>query len=241
MTQYQASAALLRTRVLSRPYDDRDRYFETGQGTRPASKAYEKQSSGRTVERVVTKARRRPITGEQRSKEIQRRRKWASAGNMPPEIRGCYSEAERAALGVIADRCRKKGFCDLCLDEIARVAGVGRTSVQNAIRKARSKGVEHISVRERPQRFGKNLTNIIKIISLSWRGWIERAIGFKRLSTSVTQIKTSPSESVETEKSAFEREYAASVHEPSNRPPTWQARHAQKWSRYWRTSTAAHG
>jgi len=241
MTQYQASAALLRTRVLSRPYDDRDRHFETGQGTRPASKAYEKQSSGRTVERVVAKARRRPVTSEQRSKEIQRRRKWSSAGNMPPEIRACYSEAERAALCVIAKRCSEKGFCDLCIDEIARLAGVGRTSVQNALRKARSKGVEHISVRERPQRSGKSLTNIIKIVSLSWRGWIEQVIGFKRLSTSVTQIKTSPSECGETEKSAFEKEYAVSAREPSNRPPTWQARPAEKWSRYWRTATTARG
>ncbi|NTG06880.1 hypothetical protein [Rhizobium rhizogenes] len=237
---FSVSNALLRTRILSRPYDDRDRYFETGQGTKPASKTYEKQSSARAAERVVAKARR-PVTSEQRIKEIQRRRKWASAGNMPPEIRGCYSEAERAALGVIADRCRKKGFCDLCLDEIARLAGVGRTSVQNAIRKARSKEAEHISVRERPQRFGKSLTNIIKIVSLSWRGWIGRAIGFKRLSTSVTQIKTSPSEGVETEKSAFEKECVASFRDLSRRPHEWQARPAEKWSRFWRTQTAAHG
>ncbi|NTI85642.1 hypothetical protein G6L87_01035 [Agrobacterium rhizogenes] len=241
MTQYQASAALLRTRLLSRPYDDRDRHFETGQGTKPASKAYEKQSSARAAERVLARARRRPLTSEQRSKEIQRRRKWASAGNMPPEIRACYSEAERAALCVIAQRCREKGFCDLCLDEVARLAGVGRTSVQNAIRKARSKAFEHISVRERPQRSGKSLTNIIKIVSSSWRGWIEQVIGFKRLSTSVTQIKTSPSECVETEKSAFERECEASVRDPSDRPHTWQARPAEKWSRFWRTSTAARG
>lgn len=241
MTQLQVSPSLLRTRIFSRPYDERDRYFETGQGTKPASKSYEKQSSARAAERVLARARRRPVTSEQRSKEIQRRRKWASAGNMPPEIRGYYSEAERAALGVVADRCRKKGFCDLCLDEIARLAGVGRTSVQNAIRKARSKGVEHISVRERPQRSGKSLTNIIKIVSSSWRGWIERAIGFKVLSTSVTKIKTSPSECAETEKSAFEREFAASVRNPSNRPHMWQARPAETWSRYWRTSTVATG
>jgi hypothetical protein len=232
MTQYQASAALLRTRVLSRPYDDRDRHFETGQGTKPASKAYEKQSSARAAERVVARARRRPVTSEQRSKEIQRRRTWSSAGNMPPEIRSCYSEAERAALCVIAKRCSEKGFCDLCIDEIARLAGVGRTSVQNALRKARSKGVEHISVRERPQRSGKSLTNIIKIVSLSWRGWIERVTGFKRLSTSVTQVKTSPSECVETEKSAFEREHAASVRGPLNRPDQWQARSGEQRSRW---------
>ncbi|MDK4714672.1 hypothetical protein [Rhizobium sp. CNPSo 4039] len=237
---FPVSNALLRTRILSRPYDERDRYFETGQGTKAASKAYEKQSSARAAERVVAKARR-PVTSEQRSKEIQRRRKWASAGNMPPEIRGCYSEAERAALGVIADRCRKKGFCDLCLDEIARLAGVGRTSVQNAVRKARSKGTEHISVRERPQRFGKSLTNIIKIVSLSWRGWIGRAIGFKSLNASVTKVKTSPSESVETEKSAFERECVASFRDLSDCLRTWQARPPEKWSRFWQASTVASG
>ncbi|MBB3567592.1 hypothetical protein [Rhizobium sp. BK491] len=241
MTQLQVSPALLRTRILSRPYDERDRYFETGQGTKPASKAYEKQSSARAAERVVAQSRRRIVTTEQRSKEIQRRRKWSSAGNMPPEIRACYSEAERAALCIIASRCSEKGFCDLCIDEIARLAGVGRTSVQNAIRKARAKALAHISVRERPQRSGKNLTNIIKIVSLAWRGWIERGIGFKRLSTSVTQVKTTLSENAETEKSAFEKECAASVHDPFKRPAMWQARPAEKWSRHWRTSATAYG
>lgn len=241
MTNYQPSAALLRTRIVARSARAHDDYFETGAGTKPASKVYEKQASARAADRVVQQARRKRVTSEERSKEIQRRRKWASGGNMPPEIRACYSEAERAALAVIADRCRTKGFCDLCLDEIARVAGVGRTSVQNAIRKARSKGFEHISVRERPQTFGKNLTNIIKIISKSWGSWIIRAIGFKGLNTSVSKVKTSLFETAEKEKTAFERVYAASARNPSNRPDQRQAQPGMNRTGWWRASTAAHG
>jgi len=116
---------------------------------------------------------------------------------MPDDVRAVYSEAERAALSVIGEQCKRKGYCDLCLDEIARIAGVKRTSVQNAIRKARSKEHGHISVRERrPQRGVMSLTNIIKIIGKSWLNWITRAVtwrkgGFKHLNTSETGVKNS--------------------------------------------------
>ncbi|WP_327212000.1 hypothetical protein U8Q06_20935 [Rhizobium beringeri] len=129
---------------------------------------------------------------------------------MPPALRAGYSEAERAALSVIAEQCKRRGFCDLCIDEVARLAGVGRTSVQNAIRKAsgRSKKDEKrrpiISVRERPQERGKSLTNVIKIICTSWLGWIARAIGFKRLSTSETGVKNSLSKQAGRAALAFE-------------------------------------
>jgi len=63
-----------------------------GVKARPRSLSYEKQSSPRAAERVVSEARL-PVTSEQRSKGVQRRRKWATADNIPPEIRGCYSEA----------------------------------------------------------------------------------------------------------------------------------------------------
>ncbi|EGP58463.1 hypothetical protein QYR00_12430 [Agrobacterium tumefaciens] len=241
MTNYQPSAALLRTRIVSRSARAHDDYFETGAGTKPASKVYEKQASARAADRVVQQARRKRPTPDERTKQIKRRRVWSSAANTPPEIRECYSEAERAALAVIADRCRQKGFCDLCLDAIADIAGVGRTSVQNAIRKARSKGFEHISVRERPQVSGKNLPNIIKIISKVWFDWIKRAIGFKRLSTSVSKVKTSLFETAETEKTAFERVYAASARNPSNRPDQRQAQPGMNRTGWWRASTAAHG
>ncbi len=208
MSELQPSAALLRSRLLSQPYSDRARFYESGKGTKPATQAYQRQAAALAAEKVLKQTRRRRPTTEERLKEIGRRRTWAGGGNLPPNIRASYSEAERAALAVIADQCRRKGFCDLCIDEIARLAGVGRTSVQNAIRKARSNERSHLSVRERPQQSGKSLTNIIKIICGSWLGWIGRAIGFKRLNASETGDNISLSK---TAKMAFERECVAAA------------------------------
>lgn len=211
MTSIVISAALLRTSIVSRPprgplIDS----FERGEGTKPATRPHERQAVSVAVQGLLKRPRRK-ASSEERSKEIERRRKWGGAGNMPADVRLHYSEAERAALSVIADRCKKKGFCDLCLDEIARLAGVGRTSVQNALRKARDKTRGHISVRERPQPSGKSLTNIIKIVSASWQSWILRAIGFKRLSPSVTPVKTSLFEGVERVLSAFDSDAGAAL------------------------------
>lgn len=207
---FQASKALLRTlpRLMSRADPVRDQYFQDGYGTRAATQACERQAASVPVERVVKHAKRPRPTEEHREKEIARRRTWAGGGNMPPAVRTAYSEAERAALSVIAEQCKRRGFCALSLDEIARLAGVSRTSVQNALRKARSKQHSHISMRERPQQGGKNLTNIIKITCASWLSWIARAIGFKRLSTSESPVKKPLSESVERPRGAFERDRA---------------------------------
>ncbi|TBB67738.1 hypothetical protein ELH42_16920 [Rhizobium ruizarguesonis] len=207
MSEFPVSAALLRTlpRLMARV---RSGSSEALHATRPATQPHLKQAAHCASDRVVAEAIRRRPTTEEREKEIGRRRTWAGGGNMPPDVRSRYSEAERAALSVIAEQCKRKGFCDLSLDEIARLAGVGRTSIQNAIRKARSKERAHISVRERPQRGSKSLTNIIKIICSSWLGWIARAIGFKRLNTSETAVKYSLSKSPKEAKQAFEKEGA---------------------------------
>lgn len=214
MSEYQPSAALLRTRLMSRSDSERDQFFASGRGTKPATQAHVRQAAANAVHRVVKQTARRRPTTEERQKEIGRRRTWAGGGNMPPTIRAGYTEAERAALSVIADKCRRKGFCDLCLDEIARLAGVSRTSVQNAIRKAKSRERSHITVRERPQEHGKHLTHVIKIVCASWIGWIKRAIGFKRLNTSETGVKNSLYERVEPDILALERECRVPVGNP---------------------------
>ncbi len=206
MSEFKVSAALLRTlpRLMSRADPVRDQRFESGAGTKAATEAYQRQSASIAAGRVVKQSARRKPLPEQREKAIGRRRTWAGGGNMPPGIRAGYSEAERAALSVIAEQCKHRGYCDLCLDEIARLAGVSRTSVQNAMRKARSKERGHISVRERPQEGRKSLTNIIRIVCSSWLNWIERAIGFKRLNTSKTGVKNSLSQYAKLMKMALE-------------------------------------
>lgn len=232
MTEFQASAALLRTRLVSRPTYAIDSKFERGEGTRPATQAHLRQAASVAVEGVLKQTARRRPTSEDRLKEVDRRRKWAKSGNMPPNLRGMYTEAESAALAVISEQCKRKGFCALCIDEISRLAGVSRTSVQNAIRKARANERSHISVRERPQHGGKSLTNIIKITCRSWLGWIGRAIGFKRLSPSVTGDKISLSQYGETPKMAFERECVAAARNPD---PISQT--VEKPSNRWRSAS----
>jgi len=46
-------------------------------------------------------------------------------------------DQEDAVLTVIAQGCQHHGRCELCLDELAALAGVGRTAAQNALRRAR--------------------------------------------------------------------------------------------------------
>ncbi len=210
MSEYQVSNALLRTLSRFAPDPRVDRSYESGERTRAATQPHLRQAAVAAADSVVSKARRTRLPPEQRQKDIERRRKWAGGGSMPDNVRACYTESERAALSVIAHQCKKQGHCSLCIDEIARLAGVSRTSVQNAIRKARSKEHGHISVRERPQERGKSLTNIIKIICESWIGWIARAIGFKRLNTSETGVKNSLSKGVAMSQRAFEKREEAS-------------------------------
>lgn len=205
------SSALLRTlpRIESRA-DHRlvARYHDGLEKTKSVTRAHERQQASLAADRALRHARRARPTPVERTKEIERRRRWAGGSSLPPDIRGHYSEAERAALSVIADACKRKGFCDLCLDEIARLAGVSRTSVQNALRKARGRAGAHLSVKERPQRGGKNLPNIIRIVCRSWLNWLGRSIGFKRLSTSESGVYNSLSHALETAKRAFEGERA---------------------------------
>jgi len=114
-----------------------------------------------------------------------RRRMLARDGRMPPGMRADYTEGEMAALTIIAGEVKRNGQCDFAIDKVAALAGVSRTTVQNAIREAIRLG--HISKEERPVKGRKSLTNVIRIISREWLTWIERGpaagTGFKTFST----------------------------------------------------------
>ena len=62
------------------------------------------------------------------------------------------------------------GACSLPLDAIAALAGVGRTTVQNALREARRLGI--IRVDERRLLGRKSLTNIVTVVSREWIAWL---------------------------------------------------------------------
>ena len=75
------------------------------------------------------------LAGSQAS--LERRRRQAMSGVVPAKIAAAFTMAELAVLTVIARQCQRAGVCILPIDAIAALAGVCRTTVQNAMRQAR--------------------------------------------------------------------------------------------------------
>jgi hypothetical protein len=126
--------------------------------------------------------RRRPQRSPDREKSRQRRRLLGGSGALPPGIRVRFTEGERAVLYVVGCEVKRQGICDWPIDKIAALAGVCRTTVQNALRWAERISLLTIQVRE----MGggrKNLTNIVRIVSPEWKAWLARGRfdGFKTM------------------------------------------------------------
>ena len=111
-----------------------------------------------------------------REQSIRRRRSWVASGWLPPQLAARFTPAEAAALAVVAEEVRKRGRCELCLDRIAAVAGVSRSSVRNALRSARL--LELLTVAERRHRGARSETNVVAIVSAEWLEWLR--LGEKR-------------------------------------------------------------
>ena len=125
--------------------------------------------------------RRYPARDRHRS--LERRRRLAASGPMPPTLACNFTTGELAVLRIVADEGRDKGQCDRSLGELAARAGVGRTTAQNAIRRAASLGL--VTVQERRQEGRRNLPNVVAVVSKEWLLWIDRGrggqgIGFKK-------------------------------------------------------------
>jgi len=114
-------------------------------------------------------ARRRPVSPD-KAASLARRRRWAASGALPPQIAAEFTQAEVAALAVVARECRRRGRCDLPIDAIAALAGVSRSVVQRALRHARHLRVA--SVQERRRRGQKSDTNIVAVLSPEWGAWL---------------------------------------------------------------------
>ena len=64
------------------------------------------------------------------------------SGVVPAKIAASFTPGELAVLSVIGRQCQRGGTCSLPIDAIAALAGVSRTSVQNALRQARRLGLK---------------------------------------------------------------------------------------------------
>lgn len=114
---------------------------------------------------------RRPQRSPDRQRSIMRRRSIAAAGIMPPALAANFTVGELAALAIIASEAGPDDVCDCSIAEIAARAGVGRTTVQNAVRQAGKLGLLLMTERRRPGR--PSLTNLIRIIAPDWKTWIK--------------------------------------------------------------------
>ena len=101
---------------------------------------------------------------------LERRRRWVCSGWMPPQIASRFTPGEAAALAVVASQAAKHGRCDLALDHIAALAGVGRTTVRNALAEARRLGLLTVEVRR--LRAFRNDTNVVRVASPEWQAWL---------------------------------------------------------------------
>jgi hypothetical protein len=101
---------------------------------------------------------------------MERRRRWASSGAMPPQLQARFTLAESAVLAVVAAEVVRHGACTLTLDHIAALAGVSRSTVKNAMRQGAVLGV--IRVEERRVSAWRNAPNRVTITSPEWCAWM---------------------------------------------------------------------
>ena len=72
---------------------------------------------------------------------MERRRRWAASGALPPALAARFTLAETAVLAVLAAEVLRHGACTLTIGHIAALAGVSETTVRNALRAARGLGL----------------------------------------------------------------------------------------------------
>ena len=104
---------------------------------------------------------------------MERRRRWAASGRLPPALATRFTLAEQAVLAVVATQVREKGSCSLTIGHVAALAGVSETTVRNAIREARQLGL--VTVEERRLTAWRNASNVVRIVSPEWTAWLRHS------------------------------------------------------------------
>src|SRR5829696_1156829 len=119
-----------------------------------------------------TKPAQRRVGSRPRSgASMERRRRWAASGCLPPAIAARFTLAETAVLAVISAEVVRHGRCTLVLDHIAALAGVCRKTVKNALREAQRHGL--LGIEERRLSAWRNAPNVVTITSREWSSWLK--------------------------------------------------------------------
>lgn len=100
---------------------------------------------------------------------MERRRRWAASGRLPPQLACKFTLAEQAVLAVVAVETIKRGDCRFFHEQIAALAGVSRSTVRATLRRARDLGV--VTIEERRSSAWRNLASVVRIICPTWNAW----------------------------------------------------------------------
>jgi hypothetical protein len=120
---------------------------------------------------------------------MARRRSWAAAGRLPPQIAARFTLAEQAVLAVVAAEVARGGACTLTLGHIAALAGVCRATARNALREAHRLGL--VCVEERRLSAWRNAPNKVTITSPEWTAWMRlrsKGVGGKSVHPTSTKF-----------------------------------------------------
>src|SRR4051795_3620174 len=102
---------------------------------------------------------------------MERRRRWAASGLLPPALAARFTLAETAVLAVVAAQALRHGRCTLVLEHIAALTGVCRKTVKNALREAQRHGL--LGIEERRLSAWRNAPNVVTITSREWSSWLK--------------------------------------------------------------------
>jgi hypothetical protein len=133
-------------------------------------------ADGRASPMFLPRPRKQRPPHKQRA--IERRRRLAASGPLPPTLACRFTTCELAVLRLIGDHVAERGLCDRTFAELAARAGTCRTVARNAIRLAARLGLLTVQERRRPGR--KNLSNVIRVVAADWLLWIKRGAARRR-------------------------------------------------------------
>src|SRR3954452_1861793 len=147
------------------------RAYAAGQVTEEqASELSDLIESRRAIQVPQRPAQRRVGSRPRSGASMERRRRWAASGLLPPTLAARFTLAETAVLAVVAAQALRHGRCTLVLEHIAALAGVCRKTVKNALREAQRHGL--LGIEERRLSAWRNAPNVVTITNREWMSWL---------------------------------------------------------------------
>lgn len=139
----------------------------------PATPAASNSGDSQPAQDTAASARRAVGSRPRTNASIERRRRWAASGRLPPGLATRFTLAEQAVLALVAAEAVRRKDCRLAIGHLAAIVGVAETTVRNAIREAVKLGL--VTVEERRVTGFRNDTNIVRIVSPEWAAWLRLA------------------------------------------------------------------